>query len=323
MSDFNRYKCLEAMRNLIDEIQDSITGAIYHYTNEKGFKGIIKTKEIWMTNALFVNDTTELRASIKGKIFKDVEFENKEFNIFKNEQKLLGDIEDYYIASFSKDSNSLYQFCLYGDYCIGFDAKKLRKNRFGLYRCVYKENDIKKWIIKQDKLKEWKDECFNKDDDGELYKSAAFFILKFAKQAKLKNKYYESEKEIRLLVVSNSSWNCYENSPEMYCNQPSIYFRDNDLFNVPVPYVKFFIPKEPKTSEELENTVKGKSQAETKEIIRKMEENQEKGPLPIKKIIIGPMKNQKEAVFATKIFLHEHGYGNVEVIPSDIPFRGK
>ena len=53
-----------------------------------------------------------------------------------------------------------------------------------------------------------------------------------------------------------------------------------------------------------------------------METKQEKEFLPINQVIIGPIQNQEEVVFATKIFLRENGHDKVEVIPSDIPFRG-
>lgn len=324
MSDFDRDKCVKVMKKLSNKIKDRVADTIFHYTKAEGFKGIIKSKEIWMTNASFVNDKTELRASFEGSdISHDFKFKNPEFNVFKNVQQSPDseDIEDYYLASFSKNDNSLDQFRAYGDYCIGFEAKKLKKNRCNLYTCVYEKKDIKKWLINKDKLAEWQNECFD-NDRGQLYKEAVFSVIEFARRAKLKNKHYKTEEEIRLLVVSNSSWD-FPNSQEMYCDQPAIYFRDHDLFNVPVPYVKFLIPKKPRSMEELEKMVKGKSRIETKQIIRNMETKQEKELLPINKVIIGPMQNQEEVVFATKIFLLENGYDKVEVILSDIPFRGK
>jgi hypothetical protein len=277
-----------------------------------------------MTNALFVNDTTELRASLEEELLKDVQFINREFDIFKNESQRLEDrdIEDYYLASFSKDGNSLYQFRAYGNYSIGFDAKKLKKNRFALFRCVYEQGHIRDWIIRMDNLQDWQNECFA-NKKGKSYKRAAFHDVKYGKQAKLKSRYYKSEGEIRLLVVSNSSWSPHADSPEMFCDQPAIYFRDHDLFDVPVPYVKFFIPKKPKTRRELETMIRGKSEFQTKQIIKDMELEQERELLPINKVTIGPMQYQEEAVSAAKIFLREQGYHKVEVIPSKIPFRGK
>ena len=314
------------MHNIIKKINDRITHSIYHYTNNEGFKGIISSKEIWMTNALFVNDKSELRMSLEGGIFQNIDFENHEFDLLKNESQRSKskDIEDYYLASFSEDDNSLYQFRVYGNYCIGFDPKKLQKYKFDLYKCVYEQEEIKDWFIKKDKMSEWKNDCFN-NERGSSYKRTAFYHTQFAGWAKSKNKHYKFEKEIRSLVVSNSSWDSgfgYDYCPELFCDQPTIYFRDDKFFNIPVPYVKFYIPKNPKSFKELEQMVEGKSRIETKQIIRKMEEDQEKELLPINKVRIGPMPNQEEVVSATKIFLLENGYDKVVVEPSDIPFRG-
>lgn len=241
MSDFDRNKCFKTMNKLVNKIEDRITGTLWHYTTAEGFKGIIESNEIWMTNALFVNDKTELRASFENDdIFKDIQFKNTDFNVFKSESREV-DVDDCYLASFSKKDDSLGQFRSYGNYCIGFDPKKLKNNKSSLYKCVYKIADIKKWIISRDKLKEWQNECFD-NEEGQYYKISAFYDVLFARRAKFKDKHYESEKEIRLLVVSNSSWGVSSQSPTLFCEQPSIYFRDHDLFNVPVPYVKFLIP---------------------------------------------------------------------------------
>ncbi len=312
------------MKRLRRKIADQVPNTIYHYTNGEGFEGIIKSREIWMTNALFVNDQTELRTALKDSTFRNVQFINSEFEVFKNEGAAIEsrNIEDYYLASFSKLGKSLDQFRAYGSYCIGFDAKKLKKNT-SLFRCVYKQKDIRDWLIRKDKLPEWQDECFN-NEQGQSYKRAAFCNVEFARRTKLKNEHYSSEKEIRMLAVSNASWGWYSNSPEMFCNQRTIYFKNDPLFSCPVPYVKFFLPKKPKTRKELEKMVGRKSRIETKEIVRKIEEVQERDLLPIKKVIIGPMPHQEELVSATRVFLFENGYENedVEIISSGIPFRG-
>ena len=326
VSNFNRDKCRGIARKLRNKIEDRVANYIYHYSDVKGFQGIIKSNEIWMTNATSLNDETDLRNPFRGEdVLGSIQFKNPDLfdALKKNEQALNTEqVKDYYLASFSKNNNSLDQFRAYGNYCcIGFDTKKLRNRGFQLFRCVYEQKDIKKWIIRKDSLSEWQNECFN-NPRGERYRRFSFYDLEFAKQAKFKNKHYESEKEIRLLVTSNSSWGWCTNSPEIFCNQPSIYSRKLNKFNAPVPYVKFFIPKKPKTTKELEKLVKNKSEHETKQIIRELEEFQGRDLLPINEVVIGPMQLQEETVIAIQIFLQENGYDKVNVIASDIPYRG-
>lgn len=123
------------------------------------------------------------------------------------------------------------------------------------------------------------------------------------------------------MTVSSCSWD-HPGLQMLYCEEPAIYFRHDDFFDVPIPYVKFFIPEEEKSADELEAMVVGKSQIEAKQIIREMEEKQERKLLPITEVVIGPMQHQEDVVAATRIFLLEKGYENVDIKSSNIPFRG-
>ena len=330
---FNANECWGVLQQLDCNIVDEVTATIYHYTRAESFKGIIESRELWMTNAFFVNDITEIRRPLNGKeLFRDVQFENpNEFEEFKNEQCPPDDeaVKKHYLVSFSKQHNSLYQFREYGDYCIGFDPQKLEREcfprTFRWFECIYDPKDIKEWIITKYKLPEWNKVCFS-NEQGKAYKRAAFDDLKFTVQAKFKNEHFNPENEVRLLAKFDHlwAWDDYNGSVAMFGGQPAIYFKNNDGFNAPVPYVKFFIPKEEITKEELDVIFRDSNSAiEAKQYIRDREEKQERELLPIKEVIIGPMRHQKEAVVATQIFLDENGYDKVKVIPSDIPFRGK
>jgi hypothetical protein len=314
-------ECLKAVEELDSAISDNVPDAIYHYTKKEKFRKIIESRELRMTNATSVNDTMELRRSFDGNVlFEGYQFKNEEFEEFREEQRLL-DVENYYLACFSKDGNSLSQFCAYGDYCIGFESQKLKKNLFQLFECVYTPEAIKEWIVEKDKLKEWKNKCFD-NGDGEVYKRFVFYGVEFAVRAKFKSSNYESENEIRLLVQSDHLWqlNNYKGAPYMFSRQPAIYLENG---NDKKRYVKFFIPKNPKTREELNKIVsESNSSIEAKEKIKKVEEEQGRELLPISKVVIGPMQCQEEAVEAAKKLLRENGYDKVDVISSDIPFRG-
>ncbi|MFG1784017.1 DUF2971 domain-containing protein [Rhodococcus oryzae] len=45
------------------------------------------------------------------------------------------------------------------------------------------------------------------------------------------------------------------------------------------------------------------------------------GKLPIEKVIVGPGPNLDLRMDAAEMFLHRHNYGDVEIVPSSIPYR--
>ena len=59
MSRADKY---EALGKLIQAFSMPYEGTVYHYTSADGISGIIGKHEIWMSNATFTNDTTELKA---------------------------------------------------------------------------------------------------------------------------------------------------------------------------------------------------------------------------------------------------------------------
>jgi hypothetical protein len=111
---------------------------LYHYTNQNGLLGILKTKTIWATHVRYLNDLEEYKAGVRlvervieetksqGLIDEDTE------RSFKNILKML-DSCDFYAASFSRanggDALNLwraYASSLPG-YSLGFSPEKLRR----------------------------------------------------------------------------------------------------------------------------------------------------------------------------------------------------
>ena len=154
----NREQHLKQVRELKETLADPCEGTIYHYTTEEAFHGILESSELWLTNAEFVNDITECNAlSQQDDLFEDYELSFNRYVekwwdwFFKDKNQR----ENYYIASFSKEPDSLEQWRAYGSICIGFDAQRLKRNGFSLYECVYNKEEIKKWILEKAKAKEW------------------------------------------------------------------------------------------------------------------------------------------------------------------------
>jgi hypothetical protein len=311
-----KYKQLKI---LIESFSEPYRGIIYHYTSADGIAGIIDKHEIWMSNVAFMNDTTELTMLQNAKdLFSAGDFINEAVKSEWNEmlkRKRINENErnDYYMASFSRKKDSLEQWRAYGNYCIGFDAKKLSvRKRVFLYKCLYTTKDIRKWVLKNEKISEWKD----LGDDKER-RFAAYYLFDVASM-KYKNKNFKNEREVRLIASSHYNWT-YNNSPEMYEDDLPIHFRRHPIYGFPVPYVKFFlVDKRCGNSEKKKETEK-----EMKERKLKEEENADaRMLLPITEVVVGPMAHQAEAKTACQILLSERGYKNVRVTESSIPYRG-
>jgi len=308
----------EQLKRLIQAFSEPYRGTIYHYTSADGITGIIDKHEIWMSNTAFMNDTTELNMlqSAKG-IFKDNDFVNDavkhEWYEMLERQRFNENRQiDYYMASFSRKKDSLEQWRAYGNFCIGFDARKLAvRKRVFLYSCLYTESDIQRWVLKKEKIDEWK------SLGGDEEKRNGAYNLFYVASMKYKNNHFKSEKEIRLIASSHHNW-FYDNSPEMYEDDLPIHFRRHPVYGFPVPYVKFFIEHEGNDNvRRIKETEK-----EMKERKLKEEATKPRKLLPITEVIVGPMAHQTEAKVACQILLSERGYKNVKVTKSNTLYRG-
>lgn len=303
--------------DLMDAFGDDVKGigTVYHYTSAEGLRGIIENAEIWLTNTKFVNDTTECRAlwQLTG-LFGA----GKLTNPYVRKRLESGEREDdsLYIGSFSKAENSLEQWRAYGGFCVGFDVSKMVRKGFNLHRCVYEKADIHDWIIEKSSLGEW-----GGDDICDRWKGYAADSLLATASRKYKSRDYRHEKEIRLIVRSDHTWGWYTESPAMFAKQPPVHFRDHPAYQMPIPYVKFFIPSSgPETK--FEAGGQRQTPAEVKRHKLREEAEMSRELLPITEVWIGPMARQEEAKLACEILLQEKGYEDVEVKASEIPYRG-
>lgn len=311
-----RQQKLNQFNNLMAAFADPIDDVIYHYTTDEGLRGIIENSELWLTNTAFVNDTTECKALQQEKdVFTESDLNNSKVkDSWKNYLNHSDNDHASYIASFSKAKASLDQYRAYGSFCLGFDARKLKIPHSNFYQCVYKKEEIKKWIQEKEAVKEWQ-----RDKLDDQYLRGAAFNLIYAASRKYKSKHFSNEQEVRLISVSNHTWEPYLNSSSMFAKQPPIYYRDNPIYKIPVPYVKFFIKDSGAKDQDI---VWGETYRESKERKLRYEKNVKRSLLPITEILIGPMQHQEEALIACKILLSDMGYKDVHVYTLDIPYRG-
>lgn len=110
---------------------------IYHYTDDLGFRGILESKILWVTDIFDLNDPSELRhgltnsSNILSKLASKLSPECRLLaSIFEEFARTgVADTGYYYCCSFSTDGDELGQWRAYAEngcgFALGFDAKLL------------------------------------------------------------------------------------------------------------------------------------------------------------------------------------------------------
>ncbi len=157
---------MNASRNIanLSAIDDCFTAnlppSLFHYTDARGFLGILSTKSIWATDSSCLNDRQELLYA-KELITDQLDTLcshpdwDPEFRLTHGETKLLDSIRssfrsaqhvsDIFVVSFSTEFDSLSQWREYGSYNIGVSGAALRACAQQLHphallaRCIYEQ----------------------------------------------------------------------------------------------------------------------------------------------------------------------------------------
>ena len=228
---------------------------LYHYTVTEPAVSIIETGELWATNAVFMNDESEIRyaADIVRRLLDEVENDpefitaNKESIVRALEpvRRVLANLHSYvevYVSCFSSEQDQLSQWRSYGlsgGLSIGFETSELeeiRADQPGVLRLVqinYVEADhlkriyglVKSWILMYL-------EALERDVRTKPHVEAMLFAQSFAWNAiSVKNGAFAEEKEWRLVWVR-------PRLPETLPDEVfEIDFRVAD--KMAVPYVRF------------------------------------------------------------------------------------
>lgn len=120
---------------------------LYHYTDLNAVHSILDTHKIRMTDIRFLNDKTEYLQGLEilqeasHEVFLKNSHYNEEFtnvidgwfkDAFKELLELQNANEMFYVASFSRSSDTLSQWRSYGMFAIEFDYDKLKNRLFEL-----------------------------------------------------------------------------------------------------------------------------------------------------------------------------------------------
>lgn len=273
------------------------TDIIYQYTNiDALFNGIIVKEQkkegaeicLWASNYLYMNDPSEIATGQEyiNKILKEYFVED---DGDKDIQDKMDDL-DYYITSFSMASDSLPMWGMYGKngsgIALGFDRAIIEKTNPSLYRCTYLDQDLK------DKVKSF---C-EKVKGEKITQKALSVVLIIALFAMLLNKDKKQNEEflnafmpfLLFMIYAKAPAYKYEDEVRLLIHPDKdsvIKFRTQN--NLIVPYIENHFPKE-----------------------------------ALKIVLVGPTNDMKRTVKSIDRYLKHKGFNDVQIIESEVPYRG-
>jgi hypothetical protein len=312
---------------------DLSTSEIYHYTNTGGVLGIIENKNFFVSKSDFLNDSTEIdyfwlvfneviddiiKNDIDGLEHKQENFKRfcEQFKVFAQEHStLLNDKYEFYILSFSKNSDSL---ALWSNYA-GNDGYNIKINlydnlnrwdgQWDYYRygsVIYSESTQKE-IIKNEIVETFEyfyidnhfveyQERINAPTDKDVEEAVRFFIndgLIYRMMIWMlffKNNLFSQEEEVRVIFM-RFSLNFFQlKKQNLILKEDNVYTRFPTKFRVREQFITPYI--------QMGFDLKS-----------------------IKGVKIDPNNKMDKAEAGLLMFLNANKIKKVEISKSDIPLR--
>jgi hypothetical protein len=298
--------CGLSASNVVDrEIQRQVgrqtwpTELVYHYTLASGLQGIIESRSIWLSDFSYLNDATEVRhgLGVARNVLEELRQEKRHTDSPELFNALLTTFSDekhprVCMACFSREGDSLSQWRAYGTVALGFRASPLM---FGQNTMMNPK--LQAVIYSPDKQRQQLRILFHHHSlalqkDLETHGRRMFDIhhdyvvgTLYSHIAFFKDEAFADEREYRLVYIEN---------PELFekigiARAPK-HFRSRG--NILIPYVK---------SSDLVEELPAK--------------------LPLEEVIIGPQENVTLVERSVSEFLEAHGYNEVRVRRSRVPYR--
>lgn len=156
---------LHVKSNVLNTVLEEVPNKLlYHYTDQKGFLGIIKSKEIWATHHQCLNDTQEFlyaKELVRKELKKRMSVNDGSRSLLETMSSALdgpgNEDVNLYVASFSEEPDSLSQWRAYGGassgFALGFQCERLiLPEAFALARCIYqpqKQSEVVDAIVSE------------------------------------------------------------------------------------------------------------------------------------------------------------------------------
>ncbi len=265
-------------------------GCKYHYTTIKALRGIVENNNLWVSNAMFLNDKSEIKYAvrfIKKTIRQNTSIANKVIDIIENFINYIVENSDQiFVLSTSSNKDSQLLWSNYSNmdgYCLGFDfsrdweklyikTKNGHKEKLDYKKCIRVDRVIYDVRKQKEFLKEplqLINQHFKENPEGQLTQFLHYFfhVLMMFKDPKFRH-----EEEFRIVFVI----------PE-YKKYVQYYVTSGIL----IPYIEVNFEDR----------------------------------IPLESIKIGPRNDIDVARASIESFLKCKGFADVEVTKSDIPLR--
>lgn len=284
--------------------KSSTSEELVHYTNLQGMKGIIEDGGFWLSDIRFLNDSEEyengkiITQEILNKYIKQSEDIKVTDYLNGCLKKLKQPLEKtYYIASFSKNKDSLEQWRAYSKGTDGvalvFANNQEMTSHFQIHPTmslsdVIYDDEVKKNLIDKIveifvlKYKKTKNTTWIEQWEDDFIGGVSLLFNIF------KNKAFEKEEEVRAILTPL-------HVGKEYC---PLNFRTSNGHFIPYTSSKYLY-----NNESIIDSIVSE-------------------PLPLKEVIVGPIANQKITKDSIKVYLEAKEYKDIKITSSSIPFRG-
>lgn len=297
----------------------------YHYTDASALLSIVKGGEMWLSDATFLNDTTEIEVGIERAnreflhAIESAEHVEVKAMLEQARNRLVsGRRPDVYVCCFSWESDDLAQWRSYGaagtgvalglnwgPLMFGYSSESLihevcysvseqewiLRTVIDAHATSFGEDLLDPPIFPQDPTKRRTSEEMRVMCSLQLYSRLWQYIVACKSVA------FQAEREVRFVYLAHDfkEWSDGGWTPEH--QKPLFRVRDGLL----IPYL---------TSRMLEMKFDGKTTGNRQPA------------LPIAEIVVGPCQDQGPFSRGLKKLLELHGHRSVPIRLSEVPFRG-
>ena len=220
---------------------------LYHYTSQKGLIGILESKKLWMTDILYLNDSSEFLGTIelvRSELLKHKKHIKNEilsgFYLIETILKYFLSINstNTYVFSLSKYKDNINHWRGYcpsiGGFCIEFDIDKLttlisNNQGYKIGKCIY-DRGLKKKIMNT---------IFGElvDESSLVVNFSKFFMGDFPF---IKHESFRTEKEYRIVYFGSSNKVKYREGKSMI-----IPYMEFSLDSVDLPISRIIVGPTP------------------------------------------------------------------------------